>query len=72
MLYTSFVAVVLSLELVSQTPAKASSWVVVQPKEGGFSFSMPAKPQEQPIEVPSPIGKVKAKMLHLRDSRTVR
>jgi hypothetical protein len=62
MLHTSFVAVLLSLELVSQTPGKASSWIVVQSKEGGFSFSMPAKPQEQTTEVKSPVGPLKMKL----------
>ena len=62
MLHITVVAVMISLDLVSQAPAKASTWVMVESKEGGFSFSMPTKPIEQMIEVPSPIGKVKAKL----------
>lgn len=62
MLHTSLVAVLLSLELVAQTPGKAPAWVVTQSKEGGFSFSTPIKPIEQKMEIPSPIGKVAANM----------
>jgi hypothetical protein len=62
MLHTSFVAVLLSLQLVSQAPEKAATWVVVQSKEGGFSFSMPAKPIEQSTEVKGPAGPLKIKL----------
>ncbi len=63
MFHASLVAVLLSLELVSQTPAKTSSaWVAVESKEGGFSVSLPGKPIEQTMELPSPVGKLKAKM----------
>ncbi len=62
MVYTSCVAVLLSLELVSQTPAKAASaWVAVESKEGGFSFSMPGKPAERIMQVPGPNPNLKAK-----------
>jgi hypothetical protein len=62
MLHTSFVAVLLSLELVSQSPGKASSWVVVQSQDGDFSFSMPGKPHEQTNDISSPNGPVKMKV----------
>jgi hypothetical protein len=62
MLHASLAAVLLALELVSQMPDKDSSWVVVRSEEGQFSFSMPTKPREQMMEIPSPIGKVNAKI----------
>jgi hypothetical protein len=62
MLHTPVVAVVLTLELLAQAPGNGSSWVVVRSKEGAFSVSMPAQPQEQSMDIPGPLGTVKAKM----------
>ncbi len=62
MLHATLAAVLLALELVSQVPDKESSWVVVRSEDGNFSFSMPTKPREQTMEIPSPIGKVNAKI----------
>ena len=61
MVSSSMIAVLLSFGLVAQAPGVPQGWVVVEPKEGGFSVAMPAKPIEQSQEVPTQIGKVMAK-----------
>jgi hypothetical protein len=73
MLHASLVAVLLAFELVSQAPNPGSSWVAVQSKEGGFSFSMPDKPREQSKEVPSPTGQITVKdyICRVRDSALI-
>ncbi len=45
----SMTAVLLSFQLVGQAPQEApkeaGEWVVIQSKEGRFSFAMPARPR---------------------------
>ena len=62
MLHSLLVAVLLSLELVSQTPGKTSvktaNWVVIQSRDDGFSFSMPTRPAESVKASETPFGRV--------------
>jgi hypothetical protein len=58
------IAVLLSVPLVGQAPPgaakEAGEWVVIQSKEGRYSFAMPARPQESRSEQQTPVGKIKS------------
>jgi hypothetical protein len=57
-------AVLFSLELVGQAPQEApkepGEWVVIESKEGRFSFVMPVQPRELTNEQQTPAGKLKS------------
>jgi hypothetical protein len=63
MITLSMAAILLSLDIVGQAPAKAPNgsgeWFVIESKEGMFSFAMPVRPRELTSDQQTPAGKIK-------------
>jgi hypothetical protein len=66
MVSLSMMAVLLSFGFVAQAPGVAGEppreWVVIESKDGPFSFAMPARPVEQSGEAQVPNGKMRWKI----------
>ena len=55
-------SMLLSYGLVAQAPDPPGEWIVIDSKEGPFSFGMPARPVEKSGEVTLPSGKMRWKI----------